>query len=100
MSDVELPGILLNDNMNNVEVPDVVMKNKTVVLNNKNVVRKNNNCDVELPEVAQKLAFGVVSGVEVPGDVEVPSVGMRNNMSPTANKRKLTNEGNNENENL
>ena len=47
--------------------------------------------DVELP------AVGVEKNI---CDVEVPAVGTRNNMSPTANKRKLTNEGNNENENL
>ena len=30
MSDVEVPGVLLNDNINNVDVPYLVLNKKTV----------------------------------------------------------------------
>ena len=64
VSDVEVPGVSLNDKTNNVDVPVVVLKKKTVG-------RKKNIFDVELPGVGLKNnIYGV----------EVPSVGMSNNM--------------------
>ena len=60
VSDVEIPSVLLNDNMNNVEVTGVVLNKKTLW-------RKKKTCDAEVPEAARKFAFGVVSDVEVPG---------------------------------
>ena len=36
VSDVGVPSVFLNDNINNVEVPVVMTNKKTVVLNNKN----------------------------------------------------------------
>ena len=47
--------------------------------------------DVEVP------AAGLKNNIY---DVEVPAVGTRNNMSPTANKRKLTDKEKKENNNL
>ena len=47
VSDVEVPGVLLNDKMNYVEVPVVVLKKMTVR-------RKRKACDVEVPEAARK----------------------------------------------
>ena len=139
--------------MNNVEVPDMGLNKYTVGSKKNDVGRKKRTCDVDVPEAARKLAFGVVSDVKLPGvllianmnnfdvpvlvlnnntmgrkknifdvdllvlgihdtevpyvglknniyDVEVPAVGMRNNMSPTAKKRKLTDEEKKENKNL
>ena len=48
-SDVEVPGVLLNDRMNNVEVPVVVPKKKTVGRKKKTVGMNNKTCDVEVP---------------------------------------------------
>ena len=102
MSDVEVPGVFLNDIMNNVQ-------GLVVVPNKKTVGRKNNTCDVEVHEADRRFAFGVVSDVEVPGvslndktnnvdvpvvvlkkktvgrkknifDVELPGVGLKNNI--------------------
>ena len=67
VSDVEVPGVFLNDIMNNVQVPVVVMKNNTVGRKKNNVARKKNTCDIQVPDAARKFAFGVVSDVEVPG---------------------------------
>ena len=139
--------MLFNDKMNNVEVPDMGLNKYTVGSKKNDVGRKKRTCDVDVPEAARKLAFGVVSDVKLPGvllianmnnfdvpvlvlnnntmgrkknifdvdllvlgihdtevpyvglknniyDVEVPAVGMRNNMSPTAKKRKWTDEEN------
>ena len=52
---------LLNDRMNNVEVHVVVPKKKTVALKKNTVGSKKKTCDVEVPDSARKLAFGVVS---------------------------------------
>ena len=75
VSDVEVPGVLLNDKVNNFEVPGVVLKKN-------NVGRNKKTCGVKLPEAARKFAFDVVSGVEVPSvflndkmnNVDVPVV--------------------------
>ena len=82
LSDVEIPGILLSDIMNTVELPGVVLNKKTLGRDKKTVTRKENTCDVEVPEDARKFAFGVVSNVEVSGvflnnktnDVDAPVV--------------------------
>ena len=84
MSDVEVPGVLLIGNMNNVDVPVLVLKKNTME-------SKKKVFDAELPGVG-------IHDVELPAvglknkiyDVEVPDVGMRINMSPTAKKRKFT----------
>ena len=67
MYDEEVPVILLNDRMNNVEVHVVVPKKKTVALKKNTLGSKKKTCDVEVPDSARKLAFGVVSDAEVPG---------------------------------
>ena len=45
----------------------MVLNKKNVGMNQNNVGRKKNTCDVEVPAAARKLAFGVVSDMEVPG---------------------------------
>ena len=139
VSYVRLPGVLLNDKIDNVEVPVVVLKKNTLSSNK-------NTCDVDVHEAPRKFDFGVVPDVEVPNvllndemnsvdvtivvlkkkntvggeknifdvgvpgvgihdvevpavglkkkiyDVEVPAVGMINNISSTVKKRKFTGE--------
>ena len=88
VSDVKLPGVLLIANMNNVDVSVLVMKKNTMGM-------KKNICDLELTGLR-------IHDVEVPAvvlknniyDVEITAVGMTNNMSPTAKKRKWTDEEN------
>ena len=44
---MELPGVFLNDEINNVEVPVVVPNNKTVGMKKKTVGSKNKTFDVD-----------------------------------------------------
>ena len=94
MSVVELPSVLLNDKMNNVEIPDVDMNKYTVGRNNKTVVGNKKTCDVDVNETTKKFVLGVVSDVEVPGvlligkmnNVEVPDAGMNKKTVGSKNK--------------
>ena len=67
MSYAEVPGLLLNDKINIVEVPDVGLNKKTVGRKKKTVGVNKKTCDVDVIKANRKFAFGVVSDVDVPG---------------------------------
>ena len=86
VSYLEITGLLLNDKMDNVHAPVVVLKKK-------NIGSKNNICDVEVHSVGihdiEDPAVGLKKKIYT---VDVQAGGMRNNMSHTAKKSNFTDE--------